>query len=49
MQYYNHRHVNEVKGEFVLRQSEFPALLPIMIVLLLAFAYATYQSAQSDV
>jgi hypothetical protein len=35
-------------GEFVLRQSELPGLLPIMIVLVLAFAYATYWSSQTD-
>lgn len=35
-------------GEIVLRQSELPGLLPIMIVLVLAFAYATYWSSQND-
>jgi len=35
-------------GEFVLRQSELPGLLPIMIVLVLVFAYATYWSSQTD-
>lgn len=35
-------------GEIVLRQSELPGLLPIMIVLVLAFAYATFWSSQND-
>lgn len=35
-------------GEIVLRQSELPGLLPIMIVLMLAFAYATFWSGSND-
>ena len=35
-------------GEIVLRQSELPGLLPIMIVLVMAFAYATFWSSQND-